>query len=186
MNPTPPIRKHQYVLAVARELHFRRAAERLSISQPFMSRKIKEFETEVGFDIFRRNPVSLTESGRVLVIRLRQMMEQMESDFRKAIDADHAVNHRNAQEFTIAHSAYISLALRQKIRNIQKAKFPHLQLGFRILFALDLFEALDSGQVQAGVTFAPLGRQDFTHISLRSETCIRLFREPILLLHNLM
>ncbi len=88
----------------------------------------------------------------------------MESDFRKAIDADHAVNHRNAQEFTIAHSAYISLALRQKIRNIQKAKFPHLQLGFRILFALDLFEALDSGQVQAGVTFAPLGRQDFTHI----------------------
>ena len=52
MSIPPPLRKLQYVLAVAQELHFRRAAERLNISQPYVSRQIKEFEADIGFDIF--------------------------------------------------------------------------------------------------------------------------------------
>ena len=57
MSIPPPLRKLQYVLAVARELHFRRAAERLNVSQPYISRQIKEFEADIGFNIFRRDPV---------------------------------------------------------------------------------------------------------------------------------
>ena len=70
MSIPPPLRKLQYVLAVARELHFRRAAERLNISQPYVSRQIKEFEADIGFDIFRRDPVALTASGQELVSRI--------------------------------------------------------------------------------------------------------------------
>lgn len=175
MNPTPPIRKIQYALAVARELHFRRAADRLNISQPFLSRQIRELEAAIGFDIFRRDPVSLTEPGRVFVVRARQMMEVLEADFRGAIEASHAVSHRNARDFLVAHSAYVPIDLRVKIRSIQRATFPNIRLGFRILFALDLLEALDAGQIRAGITFGPLGRSDLVHIILRSEHLCAVF-----------
>jgi Bacterial regulatory helix-turn-helix protein, lysR family len=72
MSIPPPLRKLQYVLAVARELHFRRAAEGLNVSQPYVSRQIKEFEADIGFDIFRRDPVALTASGQELVVRTGQ------------------------------------------------------------------------------------------------------------------
>ena len=55
MSVSPSLRKLQFVLAVARELHFRKAAERLHISQPSMSRQIREFEEEIGFEIFHRD-----------------------------------------------------------------------------------------------------------------------------------
>jgi LysR family transcriptional regulator, cyn operon transcriptional activator len=53
MSIPPPLRKLQYVLAVARELHFRRAAERLNVSQPYISRQIKEFEADSGILLYR-------------------------------------------------------------------------------------------------------------------------------------
>jgi DNA-binding transcriptional LysR family regulator len=75
----PPLRKLQYVLAVAQELHFRRAAERLNISQPYVSRQIKEFEADIGFDIFRRDPVALTASGQELVSRISELMNRLDA-----------------------------------------------------------------------------------------------------------
>ena len=92
MSIPPPLRKLQYVLAVARELHFRRAAERLNVSQPYISRQIKEFEADIGFNIFRRDPVCLTASGQELVVRISEMLSRLDADFRMAVDAAKAVN----------------------------------------------------------------------------------------------
>jgi DNA-binding transcriptional LysR family regulator len=169
MSFPPPLRKLQYVLAVAQELHFRRAAERLNISQPYVSRQIKEFEADIGFDIFRRDPVALTASGQELVSRISEMLSRLDADFRVAVDAAKAVNQRQAREFTIGHCACTSSQLRRHIRILQKTRYPNLRLRFRILSALDMFDALGSGQIQVGITFAPLGRDDLRQIPLRSE-----------------
>src|ERR1700677_2770117 len=65
----PSIRKLQYVLTVARELHFRKAAEKLNVAQPSLSRQVRECEEAVGFEIFRRDNhfVSPTKAGRAFV-----------------------------------------------------------------------------------------------------------------------
>src|SRR5260370_32272342 len=55
MGLTPPLQKLIFALAVVRELHFSRAARRLTISQPYLSRTIREFEGELRFLLFRRN-----------------------------------------------------------------------------------------------------------------------------------
>lgn len=169
MSIPPPLRKLQYVLAVARELHFRKAAERLNVSQPYVSRQIKEFEADIGFDIFRRDPVALTASGQALVVRVSQMMNRLDDDFRNAVDAARAISQRYAREFTIGISPWTFPILRRQVRIVQRAKFPKIQLRFRSLTALELFDALDSRQIEAGMTFAPLGRDDLRQISLRSE-----------------
>jgi len=156
MSIPPPLRKLQYVLAVARELHFRRAAERLNVSQPYISRQIKEFEADIGFNIFRRDPVCLTASGQELVVRISEMLSRLDADFRIAVDAARAVNQRQAKEFTIGHCACTSPQFRRQIRVVQKVRFPKLRMRFRILSVLDMIEALVSERKLMCLTLAKI------------------------------
>jgi DNA-binding transcriptional LysR family regulator len=58
----------RYFLAVAEELHFRKAADKLFVSQPGLSRQIKQMEEELGFPLFERSNkrVTLTKAGKYL------------------------------------------------------------------------------------------------------------------------
>jgi DNA-binding transcriptional LysR family regulator len=72
-------------LAVAEELHFRRAAERLHMAQPPLTRTIKHLERELGATLFDRNTrsVALTPSGQAMLEPAREVMEAV----RRAIEA---------------------------------------------------------------------------------------------------
>ena len=73
------LRALRYFLAVAREESITRAAERLHLTQPNLSRQLRELEEELGTTLFiRGRGITLTEEGQIFRKRVEETMELLD------------------------------------------------------------------------------------------------------------
>ena len=100
----------RYFLAVAEELHFRKAADKLFVSQPGLSRQIKQMEQELGFPLFERTNkrVTLTKAGKYLKEEVALIFKNVEDTF------DHAQLIHEGMEGQISF-AYVGSAMQNVI-----------------------------------------------------------------------
>jgi DNA-binding transcriptional LysR family regulator len=82
------VRDLRYFLTVAEELHFTRAAERLYVSQPALSKQVRALERQLGVELFRRDRhgVALTDAGTALLPHAREVLSAWE-DGAAAVDS---------------------------------------------------------------------------------------------------
>jgi DNA-binding transcriptional LysR family regulator len=94
----PDLRQLRYFLAVADELNFTRAAERLHIAQPPLSAAIRQLEEQLGVALLRRTSrqVTLTPAGRLLQERGRELLEQADAVFAAVREVERAPTGRLA------------------------------------------------------------------------------------------
>ncbi|MEM9469769.1 MAG: LysR substrate-binding domain-containing protein, partial [Pseudomonadota bacterium] len=75
------LRHLKYFVAVAEEMNMHRAAERLNVSQPPLSVAIKQLESEIGTDLFKREKrgISITRAGESFLVQARQILAHADS-----------------------------------------------------------------------------------------------------------
>ena len=97
------LRKMEFVVAVAEEHNFTRAANRCHISQPALSRQIREVEEMLGTGLFERQPrrIGLTDAGRLFVREAKHILEQS----RRTVSLVRACAKRDARPIAIGISS---------------------------------------------------------------------------------
>lgn len=90
----PDLRLQIAALTLAEGLNFTRAAERLSITQPDLSKRILELETHLGFLVFEKvqRKVELTDAGQVFILGCRDALAMLERAIREARTAHDEVH----------------------------------------------------------------------------------------------
>lgn len=143
----------RYVVAVARERHFARAAAACFVSQPTLSVAVKNLEEELGITLFERGTkeVGLTEVGRQIVTQALQVLEQTEAIAQIAKQRKDPLTDpvRLGTIYTIG--PYLLPQLVPALRKVA----PQMPLFIEETFTARLLELLKSGEIDAAILALP-------------------------------
>jgi LysR family transcriptional regulator, benzoate and cis,cis-muconate-responsive activator of ben and cat genes len=148
------LRHIKYFLKLAEELSFVRAAEKLFISQPPLSRQIKELETEIGAQLFERNNkrVILTEAGKFYQKEMREVLKNIE---RINIQTQKIAENQSG-EFRIAYvSSTFSGNISTLIQYLSE-EYPFVNFRLYEVPTIKQIQALEEFKIDLGIVRAPL------------------------------
>ncbi len=156
MNPVLDLRRMRHFVAVAEELHFRRAAERLAMSQPPLSLSIKSLEQDLEVELFerRRQRVFLTAAGRQLLGSARRILADVETTRLELRRAAGGGGGDLRLGFT-ASSGLMPFLHRALFQFREQA--PRVRLMLREMPSLDQIEALQQRDLDLGIVRKPEG-----------------------------
>jgi len=150
------LRHLRYFLAVAETLHFSRAAARLHITQPALSRQIRDLENELGLALLRRHgtETKLTAAGARFLVRTREILEQTERAVQEVRNASRVIR---LGHYGTLWVEYYAPALRAFAK-----RFPHVSLQAVEQTPVELIAGLRRGEIDLallGPTEKTLGRE---------------------------
>ncbi|HEY4454274.1 MAG TPA: LysR family transcriptional regulator [Pseudonocardiaceae bacterium] len=148
------LRDLRYFVAVAEELSFTRAARRLFISQPALSKQVRQLETGLRAELFRREgrTVELTEAGEALLPQARLLLVQWEQAQRAVAEA--AVAARTT--LTVGFQTHIGRGVIPAVTTRMADVLPDWRLLFRQISWRDPTAGLADGTVDVAIAWLPV------------------------------
>ncbi|RZJ50063.1 MAG: LysR family transcriptional regulator [Chryseobacterium sp.] len=148
------LRHLKYFLAVAEELNFTKASEKLFISQPPLSRQIIELEEELQAKLFIRNnkKVELTEAGKYFEKEVKiifQNLDQISTKTKKIAE-------NVSGEFRIAYISSIYSSVISELIQYLKEQFPYVNFKLFEVSTTKQIEALEKGKIDLGIIRSPI------------------------------
>jgi DNA-binding transcriptional LysR family regulator len=145
------MRELRYFVAVAETLHFGRAAERLQIAQPALSRSIKGLEAKLGVTLFERSSreVSLTPAGAALVVEAEAVLQAGTM----LIEHAHELGSSGFGELDIGFMPAVEESASSLIEALH-AEHPGVVVNHRREYQRQLVEAVRSRQIAAAIVMA--------------------------------
>jgi DNA-binding transcriptional LysR family regulator len=157
----------RYFVAVAEELHFTRAAERLYIAQPALSEQIRRLEGELGVELLRRTTrkVELTAAGEEFLMRARRILAEADEALAEASRAARG----ETGSIRVATGATAGLEqVPQVLREFREAR-PQVHLDLRQIEWEDYSGGLRDGRVDAAFVWLPFDSGGLRFAELHAE-----------------
>ncbi|MGC4075400.1 MAG: LysR substrate-binding domain-containing protein [Nibricoccus sp.] len=146
------LRHLRYFAAVAEELNFRKASERLRVAQPALSSQIKDLEYELGVRLLDRNTggVRLTDAGTAFLVEVRQLLARAEQAM---VVAREAAKGRRGR-LTIGYFAAIFMGLMPGSLKAFREKYPDVDVELVEMPISEQLVALEAGTIHIGFMVA--------------------------------
>ena len=143
------LRHLRYFVGVGEEQHFGRAAERLHIAQPALSRQIQDLEKEIGFPLFERLPrgVKLSAAGKLFLEDARRILGEVQEATRRAERA--ATGKAGTLRVGFVESISWHGVIPESFRRFKQNQ-PDAELTPVPMLTLAQVEAVQSGRLDAG------------------------------------
>jgi len=169
------LRHLRYFAAVARERHFRRAAERLGISQPPLSQQVRALEQELGVELLRRTGrrVELTSAGAVFLARVERILQDVDAAVADARRAQQGMLGKLAIGF-IGSAAFSILP---GILSTFRASVPDVQLDLIQMETAEQVRSVEEGRIDVAVLRPPVGDVRIAVQTIYRETLVVALRE---------
>ena len=164
------LRHIRYFLAVAEELHFRRAAERLNMAQPALSRSIKHLEAQLGVQLLERSNrrVRLTHAGTVFFSGCQDVLDTMESVIVRT-------NKATTGELGHLVVGYTDFAICGELPAILKdfhEQYPDISIEPEHGFTAGQLEKLKTEKLDFGFLTGPINHSDFASTTVQDDPFI--------------
>jgi DNA-binding transcriptional LysR family regulator len=146
-------------VAVAEELHFGRAATRLNMTQPPLSRQIQVLERLLGVEVFKRNnrSVELTSAGKAFLADARRIVRLSEA-------ASLTVKRATSGEvgsITLGFTAASGYSFVPKFLASTRENLPNVDINLKEMVSVEQTDALLTGQIDLGLMRPPIRRPEF-------------------------
>jgi DNA-binding transcriptional LysR family regulator len=151
------LRHLRYFLVVGEVLNFTKAAARLRVAQPALSRQVQDLEDEIGVDLLRRSPrgVTLTAEGKLFLEETRELLKRVDESVEKTRALARG-------EYGELHIGYIPIPtaeiLPRALEAFRKA-VPRVKLVLHDLSTDELIAGLRGGTLEIAIMVQPIGEQ---------------------------
>ena len=162
------LRQLRYFVAVAEDLHFSRAAERLRVDQATLSRHVRRLEEKLGTRLFERTTrhVALTDAGEALLEKARETLAAADS----AVAAAHQAAKGHTSVLRVGMMVQVAEPLRSAAFNLFEERYPDVALKPMSYPFIDPSCGLESRETDVALVWLPIENPD-----IETE---RLFEEP--------
>ena len=163
------LRQLRSFVAVAEELHFRRAADRLHLAQPSVSQQIRLLESQLGVRLFERNRrgAALTSAGEALLVEAREILSRVAHA--AAIARATGTGERGRLRMSLTRSLTGGVA--GEIVAAYRARYPDVELVLSLGTTMLHVEQLHTGEIDVGFVRPPVDDPGLEEL--------RLGREPM-------
>jgi DNA-binding transcriptional LysR family regulator len=161
------LRQLRCFVAAAEELHFGRAAARMNMTQPPLSRQIQLLEHVLGVKLLDRTSraVKLTPAGRVFLLEARRILRLTES----AALATRRTASGEAGTITLGFTASSGYSFLPRLLLQRTSHAPNIDLSLMEMVSTEQVESLVTGRIDVGLLRPPLDRGEFTTLKVASE-----------------